>query len=146
MGSTRSSSAHVSTRGEAESPALARPRLTCQLGELTERITVVNGVALVRQGRQVHAFADTCPHGAASLADGVVRGGVVTCPRHGARFRLRDGRAVAGPTRTPLALLTAVVHEGVVRVLEGAPTRPPLLTRIREAVKEALDGQPKHVH
>jgi nitrite reductase/ring-hydroxylating ferredoxin subunit len=31
-----------------------------------------------------------------------VKRGVVTCPRHGARFRLSDGTALAGPTRTPL--------------------------------------------
>ena len=145
MSSTRSTSAPL-RRGEVQSPALARPRLTCPLAELTEPVTVVDGVALVRQGGQVRAFAAACPHGAASLADGVVRGGVVTCPRHGARFRLRDGRALAGPTRTPLTLLTAVVHDGVIRVFEGAPDGRPLLDRIRDAVKEALHGQRKHVH
>ena len=61
-----------------------------------------DGVAVVRAGGRLHAFADTCPHGAVSLADAPVRGGVVTCPGHGARFRLSDGKALSGPTRTPL--------------------------------------------
>lgn len=115
-------------------------RVTCPLDQLTERITVIDGIALVRDGRQVHAFPAACPHGAASLAEGAVRGGAVTCPRHGARFRLRDGRVLAGPTRKPLALLTAVVRDGVVQVVDGAPARRPVLDRLRDAVKEAFGG------
>jgi 3-phenylpropionate/trans-cinnamate dioxygenase ferredoxin subunit len=61
-----------------------------------------DGVTVVRDGGRLHAFAEQCPHGGASLADAEVKRGVVTCPRHGARFRLSDGTALAGPTRTPL--------------------------------------------
>jgi nitrite reductase (NADH) small subunit len=33
-----------------------------------------------------------CPHNGGPLADGMVRGGVVTCPWHWYRFELRTGR------------------------------------------------------
>ncbi|MDT7545140.1 MAG: hypothetical protein QOE99_1250 [Actinomycetota bacterium] len=61
-----------------------------------------DGVTVVRDRGRLHAFAEQCPHGGASLAGAPVKRGVVTCPRHGARFRLSDGTALAGPTRTPL--------------------------------------------
>lgn len=72
-----------------------------------------HGVAVVRDGGRLHAFADTCPHGAVSLADAPVRGGVVTCPGHGARFRLSDGKALSGPSRVPLPCFD--VEDGVLR-------------------------------
>jgi 3-phenylpropionate/trans-cinnamate dioxygenase ferredoxin subunit len=119
-------------------------RAACPLNQLAEGINRINGLAVVRRGGTIHAFSEGCPHGASSLADGVVRGGVITCPGHGARFRLRDGKAVAGPTRTPLTMLTAVVRGGVVLIHDEAPTRRPLLERLRDTVKEALRGQ-RHV-
>lgn len=61
-----------------------------------------DGVTVVRDRGRLHAFAEQCPHGGASLAGAPVHRGVVTCPRHGARFRLSDGTALSGPTRTPL--------------------------------------------
>ena len=39
---------------------------------------------------------DTCPHEGASLGDGVVSGGEVTCPWHGWHFDLASGRNTDG--------------------------------------------------
>jgi nitrite reductase/ring-hydroxylating ferredoxin subunit len=39
---------------------------------------------------------DECPHEGASLGDGVVQGGEVTCPWHGWHFRIADGRNTDG--------------------------------------------------
>ena len=52
-------------------------------------------IAIFREGDQVYAIDDMCPHAGASLAMGARRGGVVTCPWHYWRFRLATGR---GPT------------------------------------------------
>lgn len=78
----------------------------CPLAALRQEGAVVGSgsVAVVRQGRRVHAFEAQCPHGAASLIDAPVRRGVVSCPLHGARFRLSDGRALSGPVRRPLTV------------------------------------------
>lgn len=64
---------------------------------------VDQGIAVVRRGGRLYAFAEACPHGGASLADGEIRRGAVSCPRHAARFRLRDGKSLSGPARRPLA-------------------------------------------
>lgn len=48
-------------------------------------------IAIFRQGEQLHALADSCPHSGASLCAGRVEDGHVRCPAHGLRFRLTDG-------------------------------------------------------
>jgi 3-phenylpropionate/trans-cinnamate dioxygenase ferredoxin component len=41
-----------------------------------------------------YAIANKCTHAGGSLARGVLKGGVVTCPNHGARFNVKTGEAV----------------------------------------------------
>jgi nitrite reductase (NADH) small subunit/3-phenylpropionate/trans-cinnamate dioxygenase ferredoxin subunit len=54
----------------------------------------VNGkkVAVFRVGGELRAIQDSCPHMGASLADGRVEGGRVTCHWHGWRFDLTSGQ------------------------------------------------------
>jgi nitrite reductase (NADH) small subunit/3-phenylpropionate/trans-cinnamate dioxygenase ferredoxin subunit len=65
----------------------------------TSRTVEVAGklVALFRHGGLYYALDDTCPHMGASLAEGEVEQGVVTCPWHGWRFRLADGAWADSP-------------------------------------------------
>jgi 3-phenylpropionate/trans-cinnamate dioxygenase ferredoxin subunit len=44
-----------------------------------------------------YAVADRCTHRGGSLCDGSLASAIVVCPRHGARFDVRTGEAVAGP-------------------------------------------------
>ena len=64
-------------------------------------------VAVVRSRGRLHAFEAQCPHGSASLVGAPVVRGAVVCPRHGARFRLSDGKPLSGPARRPLAVYDA---------------------------------------
>lgn len=59
----------------------------------------VNGkdVAVFRHGGAFFAIDDMCPHMGASLAGGFVEEGIVTCPWHYWRFRLRDGAWADNP-------------------------------------------------
>jgi 3-phenylpropionate/trans-cinnamate dioxygenase ferredoxin component len=41
-----------------------------------------------------HAIANKCTHAGGSLAKGILDGCIVTCPRHGAQFDVRNGKAV----------------------------------------------------
>lgn len=41
-----------------------------------------------------YAVAERCTHLRGHLSEGQVQDGIVTCPRHGARFDLRTGRNV----------------------------------------------------
>lgn len=44
-----------------------------------------------------YALDNRCPHMSGSLADGRLEGSVVVCPRHGASFDVRTGKAVRDP-------------------------------------------------
>ena len=48
-------------------------------------------VGVFNVGGVYHAINDLCPHMGASLAEGHVENGVVTCPWHGWRFQVTDG-------------------------------------------------------
>jgi nitrite reductase/ring-hydroxylating ferredoxin subunit len=68
-------------------------------GELpaNKMITVVVGdkeVLLANVDGSYYAIANKCTHFGGSLAQGVLEGSVVTCPRHGARFDVKTGHAV----------------------------------------------------
>lgn len=49
---------------------------------------------LARVGEACYATQLRCPHLGADLARGSLEGTVVTCPRHGSQFDLRDGHVV----------------------------------------------------
>ncbi|WP_342363933.1 Rieske (2Fe-2S) protein [Terrarubrum flagellatum] len=74
-------------------------------------------VMLFRQGDTVRAFGANCTHAFASLRDGRVEGGTITCLRHGARFDLTSGRSLGG--NCPNLPSYAVKREGA-RILVKA--------------------------
>jgi 3-phenylpropionate/trans-cinnamate dioxygenase ferredoxin component len=51
-------------------------------------------VVLARVDGKYYAAAGRCPHMRGFLSRGKLKGTVVTCPVHGSRFDLRDGRVV----------------------------------------------------
>ncbi|MCS7017118.1 MAG: nitrite reductase small subunit NirD [Gemmatales bacterium] len=70
-----------------------------ELPEETGRTVEVDGklIAIFRYQGKLYAIDDTCPHMGASLAEGYVENGIVTCPWHAWRFRLQDGAWVDNP-------------------------------------------------
>jgi 3-phenylpropionate/trans-cinnamate dioxygenase ferredoxin component len=59
-------------------------------------------VALFNVDGEIHATDDTCSHAQASLADGWLEDGEVTCPLHGAVFDVATGRALTLPATKPV--------------------------------------------
>lgn len=50
-----------------------------------------------------YALDDRCTHGAASLAEGFIEDDIVECPRHTARFCLRNGKVLSLPATVDAA-------------------------------------------
>ncbi len=50
-----------------------------------------------------HVIDDMCTHDGGELASGTVRGHEIECPRHGARFDIRTGRALCMPAVAPVS-------------------------------------------
>jgi 3-phenylpropionate/trans-cinnamate dioxygenase ferredoxin component len=67
------------------------------------------GLVVCRVAGQLHALVDNCSHADAQLSEGGLRGNMLVCPRHGARFDVRDGSSQGPPAREGIACY--VVHE-----------------------------------
>jgi len=50
----------------------------------------------------IYAIANECTHDSAPMSDGHLDGDQVVCPRHGARFDVKDGAAKAPPAVAPV--------------------------------------------
>ena len=59
-------------------------------------------IALCNVGGTFYAIQDLCTHDDGPLGEGTLRGDVVECPRHGARFDVRTGAAVRMPAIVPV--------------------------------------------
>ncbi|HLS90487.1 MAG TPA: non-heme iron oxygenase ferredoxin subunit [Limnochordia bacterium] len=73
-------------------------------------------VALFNVDGTVYAISDTCSHAEASLSEGELDGHVVTCPRHGARFDVRTGKALSLPAWAPVDTYEVKVENGEIKV------------------------------
>ena len=78
---------------------------------------------LVREEGSYYAIAWLCSHEAFSLEGGVVQGGCITCPYHGAEFSLKDGSVLAPPAHEPISTWPVKVEDGIIAV--GVPLTGP---------------------
>lgn len=51
-------------------------------------------ILVARVDGKVYATSNVCPHMKGELARGTLNGAIVTCPRHGSQFDVRDGHVV----------------------------------------------------
>jgi 3-phenylpropionate/trans-cinnamate dioxygenase ferredoxin subunit len=96
------------------------------------RVVVEGHAVLVsRIGGIPHAVTDVCPHNGASLADGALRDGCVTCPAHLWRFSLIDGARQGRPEVRLAVFACRVADDGWVEVNLPDPEAP---TSLREVL------------
>lgn len=74
----------------------------CELAELQPNVQQtfeVDGrfVVVVSIDGNVYAIEDLCTHDGGTLGDGELDGFCLMCPRHGAKFDVRNGHAVCMP-------------------------------------------------
>ncbi len=89
--------------------------------------------AFVIQGHEIlvcnvdggfYALHNRCSHAAERLEGGRIRGHCVVCPLHGARFDVRDGRAVTAPARTGIPTYPLRIVDGRVEVRVDPQSSP----------------------
>ncbi len=61
------------------------------------------GVLVCRVGGELFAVEDNCSHADQKLSEGRFRRGMITCPKHGAAFDVRDGSHQSPPAFTGIA-------------------------------------------
>lgn len=81
---------------------------TSELPEAGKTVVEVGDriVALFHVSGTFWALDDVCTHDGGTLADGELDGHTIACSRHGAKFDIRDGRALTMPATEP-----TVAHE-----------------------------------
>ena len=63
-------------------------------GAMREIVAKGHKILLARAGDTYYAVDNRCPHLGGRLSEGTLEGFIVTCPRHGSQFDLRDGKVV----------------------------------------------------
>lgn len=64
----------------------------------------------------VYAIEDRCTHDNGPLGEGEIEGFEIICPRHGARFDIRDGRALTLPAIEPTRYFPTRVVDGQIEI------------------------------
>lgn len=91
------------------------------IDELTpgsHRVVDVDGVAVAvfNLDGEYFAIMDVCPHDGGELANGKLEGGVIVCPRHGARFSVRTGVVLGPPAYENVRTYSVRVAQGKVQI------------------------------
>lgn len=97
-----------------------------ELPEGWTRMVVIAGseVLLHRSGGEVTAMMNRCSHRGGPLNEGTISGDEVTCPWHGGRFSLTDGRVLQGPPSAPQTRFETRVRDGVIEIRTAANAEP----------------------
>ncbi|MDH3400921.1 MAG: non-heme iron oxygenase ferredoxin subunit [Chromatiales bacterium] len=73
-------------------------------------------LALFNLDGMYYAIEDICTHDNEELTGGPIDGDQIICPRHGARFCIRTGKALTAPAYEPVATFPTRVHNGMIQV------------------------------
>jgi 3-phenylpropionate/trans-cinnamate dioxygenase ferredoxin subunit len=76
-------------------------------------------VVLFNIAGDIYAIEDRCTHDNGSLGEGELEGFDIICPRHGARFDVRDGQALTLPAVEPTRYFPIRIVDGQIEI--GVP-------------------------
>ncbi len=79
-----------------------------RVGDAPVGITLIDG--------EYFAFADVCTHDDGPVAEGELDEYQIECPRHGARFDIRTGRALSLPAVVPIPVYAVEVDGDSIKV------------------------------
>jgi nitrite reductase/ring-hydroxylating ferredoxin subunit len=92
----------------------------CATSEMSDgdmrRLETRPAIAIYRVEGEFFATSATCTHMESCLTEGYLDDDVVECALHGAKFSVRDGRALALPGAKPLETFAVEVYGGDVYV------------------------------
>lgn len=74
------------------------------------------GVVVCRVAGTLYAVENNCSHRDTPLAEGRLRGTLITCPLHGAQFDVRNGAHQGPPAFAPVASYPMTEVDGVAEI------------------------------
>ena len=76
-------------------------------------------IALFNENGTLVAYDDACTHVGGPVSEGLCENGTVTCPWHGAQFRIADGTALTPPAGGNLRGYPVRVEAGKIEIEIG---------------------------
>jgi len=73
-------------------------------------------ILLCRDGENYFAVSYYCSHEQLTLEGGTIAAGCITCPYHGAEFRLSDGEVTAPPAFEPIKTYPLKVEDDTIAI------------------------------
>lgn len=73
-------------------------------------------ILLCNSGGQIFAVSNRCSHADELLDCGMMRGGWIACPAHGARFDLASGEPLNPPATQPITAFEVRERDGMIEV------------------------------
>jgi 3-phenylpropionate/trans-cinnamate dioxygenase ferredoxin component len=73
-------------------------------------------IVLLNIGGEYFAIGDVCTHDDGPVGEGEIEGCEIICPRHGAHFDVRTGKATMRPAVMPIPVYPVRVVEGFIEV------------------------------
>jgi nitrite reductase/ring-hydroxylating ferredoxin subunit len=91
---------------------------TSELKEGGQLYVELNGeqILLCQHKGKYYAIAYYCSHAAFALEGGELHDGCITCPYHGAEFKLDDGAVVAPPAYEPIRVYATRVLDDTIAI------------------------------
>ncbi len=91
-----------------------------ELNEYQPRRVVVDGegYVLFQSNEQIYCLQDQCSHAEVPLSMGTFdrKSCTVTCPQHGAKFDVRDGKALSMPAVSPVSKIPVQIVDGSIQI------------------------------
>ena len=105
----------------------SKRRPTDDVGKVAKATDVEVGTARVveaagqanrplQHGEGFHAIDDICSHDRGPLDQGTLDGNRIECPRHGAQFDVRTGKALTLPAVRPIKTYETRVEDGDIEI------------------------------
>jgi len=78
--------------------------------------TDVGEIAVFNLAGEYYAIADICSHDGGELASGLCEGDEIICPRHGARFCIKNGKSLTPPAYEDIESFAVRIDGDVIQV------------------------------
>ena len=99
-------------------PDFVKVASTADIAPGQVNVYAVNGrsIAVSNVNGTFYAIDDICTHDGGSLDQGQLEGDQIECPRHGALFDVKTGRALTLPAVMPVQSYAVEVADGEIKV------------------------------
>ncbi|MDX8384879.1 MAG: non-heme iron oxygenase ferredoxin subunit [Ghiorsea sp.] len=88
----------------------------CPKGDKIIANTDAGKIAIFHLNDGFFAIEDLCSHDGGELASGTCEGDQIICPRHGARFCLKNGKALTAPAYEDIETFAVRVQNDTIQI------------------------------